>query len=155
MTVIVLSNSDRTSAGQAGIDLARIVFGAPYKLPTARLRDTLWDVIAHKGVGTGIQQYRDLKRTHADKYDFGEESLLDLGYDLFEGRKLAEALEIFSLNLEIFPRSAYSYDGLADVAAAQGKKTEAIAYFEKSLTLDPENQYAVDGLGRLRKDSAS
>lgn len=151
VTVIVLSNSDRASAGRTGTNLAAIVFGAPYKLPKAQLRDMLWDTIAQKGTDAAIQQYRDLRRTQPDAHDFGEETLLDLGYDLIDGKKLSEAVAILKLNIEMYPQSAYSYDGYADVALEQGDEDKAIAYFEKSLSLDPSNSYASNGLERARR----
>lgn len=150
VTVIVLSNSDRTSAGKAGTNLASIVFGIPYQLPKPQLRDMLWDTIVQKGADAGIKQYRDLRRTQPNDHDFGDETLIDLGYDLLDSKKLAEASTIFKFNLELFPQSAYSYDGFADVAIEQGDKNKAVAYFEKSLSIDPDNEYASEGLKRLR-----
>jgi CubicO group peptidase (beta-lactamase class C family) len=153
VTVIVLSNSDRASAGKTGTNLAAIVFGAPYTLPKQQLRDRLWDAIVQQGTEAAIGQYRELRRTQPDAHDFGEGTLLELGYDLADGGKLAEAVAIFELNLEMYPKSAYSYDGLADVAIERGEEDKAIAWFEKSLSLDPTNTYATEGLERLRRDS--
>ncbi|HJR75233.1 MAG TPA: serine hydrolase [Luteimonas sp.] len=151
VTVIVLSNSDRTSAGKAGTNLASIVFGAPYKLPEPQLRDLLWQTIVEKGAEAGIRQYRELKRTEPKKHDFGDETLIDLGYDLLDSKRIAEAAAIFRFNLEMFPRSAYSYDGFADIAIEQGDKKKAAAYFEKSLSIDPDNDYASEALDRLQR----
>lgn len=151
VTVIVLSNSDRTSAGKAGTNLASIVFGAAYKLPKPQLRDMLWGTIVRQGAEAGIQQYRDLRRMQPKDHDFGDELLIDLGYDLISSKKLAEASAIFKFNLELFPQSAYSYDGFADIAIEQGDKKTAVAYFEKSLSIDSTNEYASEGLERLRR----
>jgi CubicO group peptidase (beta-lactamase class C family) len=153
VTVIVLSNSDRASAGRTGSNLAAIVFGAPYELPGPQLRDSLWDTIVRSGADAAIGQYRQLLRTQPDAPGLGEQTLVDLGYDLADGRKLAEAIAIFRFGLELFPNSAYSYDGLADVAIEQGQAAKAIEYFEKSLSLDPTNTYASEGLERARRAS--
>jgi CubicO group peptidase (beta-lactamase class C family) len=150
VTVIVLSNSDRASAGRTGSNLAAILFGAEYKLPTAQLRDLLWNTIASDGTEAAIRQWRELKRTQPEAHDFGDEPLVELGYDLADGRKLDEATAIFNFNLEVHPTSAYSYDGLADVADERGETAKAIALFEKSLALDPTNTYASAALKRLR-----
>lgn len=153
VTVIVLGNGDRMSAGKAGLGLASIVFGAPYKLPKPQLSDLLWDTIIRKGVEAAIQQYRDLQRTHPNDYEFGDETLVDFGYDLIDALKLPEAVAIFEFNLKTTPQSAYSYDGLGDVALERGDKEKAIAYFEKSLSLDPANDYVSSRLERLRRDN--
>lgn len=152
VTVIVLSNSDRTSAGKAGANLASIVFGAPYQLPKPQLRDLLWDTIVKEGAEAGIRRYRELQRADPKGHDFGDdETLIDLGYDLIDSKRLAEASAIFDFNLEMFPKSAYSYDGYADIALERGDKSKAVAYFEKSLAIDPENTYASEALERLRR----
>ncbi len=74
-----------------------------------------------------------------------------LGYSLVEANRLAEAQAIFIFAIEKFPRSAYSYDGLADVAARRGDFTTAIRHFQTSLEMDPDNDYAVRGLARARE----
>jgi hypothetical protein len=150
LTVIVLSNSDRTNAGGVSNDLAAIAFGAPYKLPKERLGDVLWTIMRDRGVTAALARHAELKRTAPTAYDFGDETLVTMGYDLFEIRRLAEAKAVFEYNLQHYPKSAYSYDGLADIAAAKGDKAEAIALFEKSLGIDPKNEYTIDALARHR-----
>lgn len=150
VTVIVLGNGDRMSAGRTGSNLAAIVFGADVALPGPQLRDLLWDRIVQHDVQAAIEHYRELRRTQPTAHDFGDEPLVDLGYDLISAGKLAEAAAIFDFNLERHPDSAYSYDGLADIALEQGDKPRAIGLFERSLALDPDNDYASDGLKRLR-----
>lgn len=154
LTVVVLSNSDRANAGRVSSDLAAIAFGAPYKMPVERLGDLLWNVMRERGVKAALAHHAELKRTAPTAYDFGDETLVTMGYDLFEVRRLAEAKAVFEYNLRQYPNSAYSYDGLADVADAEGDKARAIAMFEKSLATDPKNRYAVEGLARLRAEGA-
>ncbi len=150
LTVVVLSNSDRANAGRVGSDLAAIALGAPYKMPVEQLGDLLWNVMRDRGVTAALARHADLKRTAPTAYDFGDETLVTLGYDLFEVRRLAEAKAVFDYNLTQYPQSAYSYDGLADIADAKGDTATAIALFEKSRAIDPENSYAIEGLARLR-----
>lgn len=151
VTVIVLGNGDRMSAGRAGTSLAAIVFGAAYALPTPQLRDMLWDTLAQQGIEAARRQYLELRRTQPEQHDFGsDEPLLDLGYDLVDDRQLAQAEAIFRFNLEQHPRSSYSHDGLGDVALARGDKATAAIHFGKALVLDPANEYAMDAMKRLR-----
>jgi CubicO group peptidase (beta-lactamase class C family) len=154
LTAIVLSNSDRASAGRVGNAMAAIAFNQPYVMPTAQLREILWDEIGAHGVASAIARYKALKQagTSTLKFD-NDETLVNLGYDLYEARRYADAKAIFRFNLSLFPKSAYSHDGLADIAVAEGDRTLAIALFEQSLTLDPGNRYASDALLKLR-DSA-
>jgi D-alanyl-D-alanine carboxypeptidase len=61
-----------------------------------------------------------------------------------------QAKRVFDFALEQFPRSAYSHDGLADIALAEGQNETAIRHFESSLAIDPTNEYAIKGLERAR-----
>lgn len=148
VTVIVLSNSDRTSAGKVAHALAAIYVGAPYRLPEAQLFDILGTTITTKGVAAGVQQYRELKRTQPAQYDYGEEMLNELGYDLLLGGKLTDALAIFTLMVEMFPASSNAYDSLGEAYMTLGEKELSIKNYEHSVQLDPEN---VNAVGRLRK----
>jgi CubicO group peptidase (beta-lactamase class C family) len=148
LTVIVLSNSDRASGAGTGLDLARIAFGEPYKLPTLPLRDRLYDAVVQRGVTEAIAQIRAIRRDSAALPS--DETLLDVGYDLLEAGRLADAIAIFEQNISLHPRSAYSYDGLADAALAVDDVALAKKHFDTSLRIDPGNRYAIDALKRLQ-----
>ncbi len=151
-TVIVLSNSKEANAGRVGYGLSAINFGAPYEFPAKTLLDILWNVAMQDGVAAATGRYLELKRTQPSIDNFEEdETLNDLGYSLYEAQLLEEAQRVFDFTIEQFPRSAYSYDGLADIAASQGNYAKAIQHFEKSLRIEPDNEYAVLGLERARE----
>lgn len=149
-TVIILGNGDRMSAAKAAINLAAILFGAPYKMPTLQLRNQLWDAVAQGGVGAAIRTFDLALRERPARSDATGDTLLELGYDLIDARKLDAADAIFRFGLQRFPDLNYAWDGLADSAAARDDRGAAIDYFEHSLKLDPSNDYAVRGLAKLR-----
>ncbi len=153
VTVIVLSNSDRTSATKAATNLAAIAFGAPYKLPILQGSDMLSAAIAEKGIEAAMRQYRELKRSQPEKYNFNEpeRALNDLGYALLGRRKVKEAIEVFKLNVEMFRQSANAYDSLGEAYMLSGNKELAIENYKKSLELDPQNINAGDMLKKLRE----
>jgi len=151
VTVIVLSNSERTSAGKAGTNLAAITFGAPYTRPTAQARDIVWDTITRDGVSAAIRQFDTLRRATPARVDANADTLIELGYELIDVGKLDEAVAIFRFCLGVFPPAAYAYDGLADVAIARDDEAAAINYFRQSLKLDAGNDYATNGLAKLEK----
>ena len=72
VTVLVQGNSDRANATKTGTNLAAIVFGAPYTLPVQQGSDLLLAAIAEKGIDAAVRQYRELKRTQPEKYNFNE-----------------------------------------------------------------------------------
>jgi CubicO group peptidase (beta-lactamase class C family) len=152
VTVIVLGNSDRMNATNTANNLAAIVFGQPYKVPVQYGSDMLLAAIAEKGIDAAVLQYRELKRTKPENYNFNEPErvLNNLGYALLEQRKVKEAIEIFKLNVENFPNEANTYDSLAESYMNSGNKELAIKNYERSLELDPKNTNAVEMLKKLR-----
>jgi cytochrome c-type biogenesis protein CcmH/NrfG len=63
---------------------------------------------------------------------------------------LQDALEIFKLNVYLYPGSANTYDSLGEAYAELGEVQLAINSYEKSLKLDPSNKNAEVQLSRLR-----
>ncbi len=154
VTVLVQGNNDRANATRTGTNLAAIVFGAPYTVPVEQGSDMLLAAIADKGIDAAVRQYRELKRTLPKKYNFNEpeRALNVLGYGLIRQRKMKEAIGVFKLNVEMFPKSANPYDSLGEAYLLTGDKELAIENYKKSLELEPQNSNAVDMLKKLREN---
>lgn len=82
--------------------------------------------------------------------EFEESELNGLGYKLINTLKKKEALEIFKLNVFLYPKSANTYDSLADAHSRLGQIDEARHNYNKVLELQPDNQNAKFQLDRLR-----
>lgn len=120
---------------------------------TANLKsisDTLFRTIDAKGMAAAVAQYRDLKANARETYDFGEDELNELGYRLLKADKVADAIEVFRLNVEAYPNSSNVYDSLGEAYAAAGKTALAIENYEKSLQLNPKNESGRAALKKLR-----
>ena len=116
-------------------------------MPTLPLRDRLYDAVIGFGVDATLEQIREFRRdTPTLPLD---ETLLDVGYDLLETARLADAVAILEYNISLHPKSAYSYGGLGDAALTMGNITLARRHFETSLKIDPTNHYAIDALKRM------
>lgn len=150
LTVIVLGNGDRMSAGRAAGALSAIVLDAPYKMPVPQLSDEIWDAVMRDGVATATARFDHVRHARQTRPDANGETLLDVGYGLLEARRLTEAEAIFRFGLQRFPKLAYAWDGLADVAIARDDRAAAAVFFERSLKVDPSNDYAKAGLAKLR-----
>ncbi|MDQ4121857.1 MAG: serine hydrolase [Acidobacteriota bacterium] len=153
VTVIVLGNNESAPSDNINNSLAAIVFGESYQMPIASIRDVLLETIDQKGVEAAVKQYRELKRTQAENYDFREFVLNLTGYDLLAAKKVKEAIEIFKLNVEAYPQSANTYDSLAEAYMLNGNKELAIKNYEKSLELNPQNRNAADYLKKLKSSN--
>jgi len=100
-------------------------------------------------VQTAIKEYRELKATQQDAYDFSEQQLNGLGYQLLQMKRVKDAIEIFKLNVEMFPQGFNTYDSLGEAYMVNGDKQLAIQNYKKSLELNPKNTNAVEKLKKL------
>jgi Predicted membrane protein (DUF2306) len=105
--------------------------------------------IASGGIDEAIKQYHELKAVRSGGYNFDEDELNTLGYQLIRSHKFKEAIRIFQLNVEAYPQSGNVYDSLAEGYMDDGDKTLAIANYEKSLELNPKNRNGVLMLEKL------
>ncbi|MDP9230065.1 MAG: tetratricopeptide repeat protein, partial [Bacteroidota bacterium] len=71
---------------------------------------------------------------HATEFD-----LNTAGYDLLSAKKINEAIEVFKLNVKLFPDSWNTYDSLGEALALAGNKKEAVENYEKSIKLNPKS----------------
>ena len=110
---------------------------------------TLSATIASSGIDQATQQYHDLKAAERAIYNFDEAELNTLGYQLIRARKFKEAIRIFQLNVEAYPKSANTYDSLGEAYMDDGDKLRAIANYQESLQLNPKNGGAVKMLQKL------
>ena len=91
-----------------------------------------------------------IKELGKDIY-FDEGFINMLGYEWMYRYQRPEALEIFKLNVEAFPKSSNAYDGLGEAYMNKGDTNNAIINYKKSLELNPENNNAVEKLKVLEK----
>jgi tetratricopeptide (TPR) repeat protein len=105
--------------------------------------------MASSGIDQAAQQYHDLKAAATATYNFDEDELNTLGYQLIHAKKLKEAIRILQLNVEAYPQSSNTYDSLAEAYMDDGNRPQAIANYQKSLRLDPKNGDAAQMLQKL------
>jgi tetratricopeptide (TPR) repeat protein len=113
------------------------------------IAETLSFTIASNGVDEAARQYHDLKVAALGTYNFDEDELNTLGYELIRTDKFKEAIRIFQLNVEAYPQSGNVYDSLGEAYMNDGDKPRAIANYQKSLELNPRNRNAVLMLQKL------
>ncbi|MDG3583355.1 MULTISPECIES: tetratricopeptide repeat protein [Galbibacter] len=75
-------------------------------------------------------------------YNVSENMLNMLGYNLMNQDKNEEALKIFTINTELYPEAANTYDSLGECLLKLGKTGQGIQAYKKALELNPENDNA-------------
>ena len=149
--IVILDNTGSTNLARLSERLARILYGQPYELPKMSIAPVLLKTIGEKGIDAAVAQYRELKAKQADTYDTGEEELNGLGYRLMLQGKIKESIELFKLNVEMYPKSFNTYDSLAEAYMTNKERELAITNYKKSLELNPNNANATRMLEKLQK----
>jgi predicted Zn-dependent protease len=102
-----------------------------------------------RGYEQAIEVFKALKRKNP-AFQPLENDLNDWAYRMLNGGgKPKEALEIFKLNVFLYPSSANVYDSVAEAYEANGNRDLAIVNYKRSLELDPKNTNAAQQLKRL------
>jgi len=79
-----------------------------------------------------------------------EQNINTAAYALMQSGKTKEAIELFKMNVQIYPESWNVYDSLGEGYANADEKALAIQNYEKSLQLNPQNDAAKAALAKLK-----
>jgi hypothetical protein len=112
--------------------------------------DTIAHTLMRDGVATAIAEYRRLRKTRPEEFDYSEGQLNQLGYQLINHGRLDDAIEIFKLNVEMFPRGFNTYDSLGEAYLKAGNRELAVKNYQKSLELNPHNTNATEKLKTIQ-----
>ncbi len=107
--------------------------------------------INKNGIKSGLKRFREIKSDPENKLYFEESEFNAMGYRLMGAGKLKEAIEVFKLNVEMYPNSANVYDSLGEAYMNKGDKNNAVKNYKKSLELNPNNDNAREMLKKLVK----
>jgi tetratricopeptide (TPR) repeat protein len=118
--------------------------------PKKELTEQLMEALDANDTALAAKRFRAFLADPANAYTNVEGVMNSFGYRLMGMKRLDQAIEIFKLNTEAYPRSSNVWDSLGEAYMNKGEKELAIKNYEKSLELDPSNSNAVVMLKRLR-----
>ncbi len=153
-TVILLDNMTHGGLQEIAGGVVSILRGITPRQPRMPIGQVMMEALGEGSAAQAISTYRTLKKTKEAQYDFGEQHLNTVGYNLLRTGRTADAIELFKLNVEMFPTGANCYDSLGEAYAANGDKELALANYRKSLELDPKNENAVKMIKELEAPAA-
>jgi CubicO group peptidase (beta-lactamase class C family) len=149
-TVIILDNGGNVlNLPKITNSILGILNGQPYDAPKKSIAEALYKTAVEKDVASAVAEYRKLKAANSPTFDFSETELNTLGYQLLNLKRTKDAIEIFKLNVEMFPNSANAYDSLGETYLADNQKDSALANYKKAVELDPANANALLIVKRL------
>ncbi|MCB0726816.1 MAG: serine hydrolase [Ignavibacteriae bacterium] len=137
--IVILNNYSNGNIRNLGNSIAAILYDQDYSQPKRSLTEEMFKTYKEKGLTEAISEFNQHK-DNKEEYFVAEGELNNLGYNLLGNNKTDEAIEIFKLNVVMFPESANVYDSLGEAYLKNGNNEQAIANYKKSVELNPENQ---------------
>ena len=131
------------------------IINLPFAVPVNPITNSNWE-------GTGVEPDIPCKAEDAVEAVYKNEldrinnsytdeaSINALGYELLSEKQYGAAIEVFLINVKLFPNSANTYDSLGEAYMNAGNKELAIINYKKSLELDPNNENAKNMLEQLQ-----
>lgn len=150
--IAIMGNSDAFfRVAPYAVDAVRRARGWKSAADPHPASDAVSLLYAMKGPQAALNAYQRLKQGAFPGYDKTDERTLNqLGYVLLGDKKTDEAIKVFQLNVQEYPKHWNCYDSLGEAYMAAGQKDLAIQNYEKSLELNPKNTNGADMLKKLR-----
>ena len=89
-----------------------------------------------------LEGYLAIKAEDSTSVFLNERELNSLGYRLLRKEKYEDAVEVFKMNVALFPESANVYDSLGDGYLASGDSLLAYENYKKTLEFNNSNTKA-------------
>lgn len=102
------------------------------------------------GYKNAIKEVEKLSKKNKE-FKLTENEINSWGYKLLKQNKMSDALEIFKLNVFLFPESANAFDSLGETYAEYGDTARAVKNYEQSFKLDPKNSNAEQQIKNLKQ----
>lgn len=148
LAIIVLTNLAGASPEEFIDELAGAYNPAiPASDPVTALRIQL----QQRGFEHTDEVFKELKKKNPN-FQPMENDLNDWAYRMLSKRQKKEALEIFKLNVQLYPESWNVYDSYGEALMKNGRNEEAIKMYQKSVELNPQNAYGKKALEQLLKN---
>lgn len=121
-----------------------------------QLADIVAGTTAQRGAQAAIQEYRDLRRQYygSQAYDFREDTLIAAAQRATQDNRPDDAIAYLTLNLEYYPMSARSHQGLSQAYSRKNDRENAIKSLQRAMELDPANAQYKQQLNQLQNPPA-
>ncbi len=150
--VVLFSNTGGASLNEMSVAIRGILYNNPYEMPKKSLASVLLDDINKLGIAKAITRFNEFNAS--GEYVLNEGEMNNAGYEFLQSDKINEALAIFKLNIDAFPKSSNVYDSYGEALLKNGEKEKGIENYKRSIELNPANQGGIDVLKKLGIDTS-
>jgi D-alanyl-D-alanine-carboxypeptidase/D-alanyl-D-alanine-endopeptidase len=158
--IVILTNEADNQAQDRISDMTETIYNELYFTAAQRSKEgfgfsadvnTLLDTLNKYGFENAVKVAGDLKK-HDQSFKLSEGELNVWGYNFLNKAQQEKALEIFKLNVSLYPTSSNTYDSLAETYEGMGDKAMAIKNYKRALEVDPKNSHSAEQLQKLEKE---
>ncbi|WP_165749040.1 alpha/beta fold hydrolase [Cellulophaga sp. Z1A5H] len=128
-------------------DNPALVINAINKMYAETLDKNQQNIVLKKALAIAMELAIETKSTNRSEND-----LIALGYSFLGNAELDKALEVFKVNIALFPESSNAYDSYGEALLIADQKPEAIEMYTKSIELDPNNENAKAVLLKMKEE---
>jgi D-alanyl-D-alanine-carboxypeptidase/D-alanyl-D-alanine-endopeptidase len=155
--IVILTNQNDNQAETAINGLAKTVYNeihftaaqrAELGFGFSRSINLLLEALTQNEFENAIKAAADLKH-RGTSFKLEEDEVNLFGYHLLNKGEKKKALEIFKLNVSLYPNSSNTYDSLAETYENLGDKALAIKNYQRVLELNPDSHNAAEHLKKL------
>lgn len=110
-----------------------------------KLSDSVYIPSEHLAKGNfnkALEGYLSIKEQEDTDYLIDEGDLNRLGYNYLREKDYPNAIEVFKMNVALYPESDNVYDSLADGYLRSGDSAQAFTNYKKALELNKDNKRA-------------
>ena len=153
--MIMLSNKFHPSFNEINTELSKIILNADYK-PEIPNRDNaanrdLTQRIIQTIEESGIEKAKAVYKNRNKGEELLEFMMRNEGFNHIDDNKPGIAMQIFEMNVFVYPRSAKALQGLGEGYMETGNKEQALRYFKKSLDINPYNSFVITKMKELQQ----
>ena len=152
-TVIMFDNTEGRGFNVKAASVVNILNGEnplPMNLKNSIARE-FGATLFSSGIESAILRFNELRKDAANYY-LDEKEMNLLGYEFLFNDHKPESLEVFKLNVLLFPDSFNVYDSYGEALAASGRKAEAILMYKKAILLNPSSEASRKALKLLEEN---
>jgi len=105
-----------------------------FKIPSMHLKDKNYD--------KALAGYLEIQKQDSTTVLINEREFNSLGYKLLRKKEYENAIEVFKMNVILYPKSDNVYDSLADAYLRNGDSLQAFNNYKKAFEYNNENKRA-------------
>ncbi len=146
-TLIVLSNYGRAATPVART-IEAILFEQEYSRPEPKIGAYIYQILSKEGSAYFLNNYEEILLEGG--YQIRSSNILNqAGYELLFNHQIDMAIDLFKLNIRLFPEDANIHDSLGEAYMMKGDYVKSREFYNKALELDPDFANAKQKLQKL------